>query len=247
MMMKKLVFFLLGCFAVVLLTGCLTDRQVSAGGDILTAATITNDDLIQMSKEMRAVGDKENKVAPPNNKYAQRLARLTDGLKKEDGLDLNFKVYLTPEVNANATADGSIRMYSGLMDMMTDEEIFYVIGHEIGHVKNGDSLKQIRTAYLSSGLIKAAGAAHAGIAALTDSELGGLLHTAINAQYSQKAEYEADLYGYNMMKKYKVNTKGAVSALRKIDTLGESGGFLASHPNSADRANRLEGFIKSGK
>jgi Zn-dependent protease with chaperone function len=50
-----------------------------------------------------------------------------------------------------------------------------------------------------------------------------------------------------MMKKYKVNTKGAVSALRKIDALGSSGGFLSSHPNSADRANRLEELIKKGK
>jgi len=245
--MKRLGFFFLGCIAVVLISGCLTDKHLSAGGDLLTAAAVTNDDLIQMSREMRAVGDKENTVAPVGNKYAQRLASLTDKLNKEGGLNLNFKVYLTQDVNANATADGSIRVYSGLMDMMTDDEIFYVIGHEIGHVKNEDSLKQIRTAYLTSGIIKAAGATSTTIAALTDSQLGDLLHTAINAQYSQKAEYEADLYGYNMMKKYKVDTRAAVSALHKINSLGQSGGFLASHPNSADRANRLEGFIKSGK
>jgi len=245
--MKRLVFFFWGCVMTVLISGCLTDQHLSAGGDILTAATITNSDLIQMSREMRAVGDKENKVAPANDKYAQRLASLTDKLKKEGGLDLNFKVYLTKDVNANATSDGSIRVYSGLMDMMTDDELFYVIGHEIGHVKNEDSLKQIRTAYYSSGIIKAAGASSTTIAALTDSQLGDLLHLAINAQYSQKAEYEADLYGYNLMKKYKIDTRGSVSALRKIDTLGKSGGILASHPNSGDRANRLNDLIKSGK
>ncbi|MFN3432343.1 MAG: ABC transporter substrate-binding protein, partial [Candidatus Sericytochromatia bacterium] len=48
----------------------------------------------------------------------ERLARLTAKHVNEDGMKLNFKVYLSKEVNANATADGSIRVYSGLMDMM---------------------------------------------------------------------------------------------------------------------------------
>ena len=245
--MKRFGGFFLGCIAVTLLTSGFSNKHISDGGDLLTAATITNKDLIRLSKEMRAVGDRENTVPPASNKYAQRLAKMTDKLKKEDGLDLNFKVYITKDINANATADGSIRVYSGLMDMMTDEEVFYVIGHEIGHVKNGDSLKQVRTAYLSSGIIKAAGASSKTVGSLTDTQLGGLLHTAVNAQYSQKAEYAADRYGYNMMKKYKIDTKGAVSALRKIDALGKSGGFLSSHPNSAERANRLEKLNKGGK
>jgi len=244
--MKKLSFLFLGCIVTLLLTNC-TGQYASAGSDLLTAATITNSDLVQLSKEMRDVGDKENTVPSSSNKYAQRLAKMTDKLKKEDGLDLNFKVYITKDVNANATADGSIRVYSGLMDMMTDDELFYVVGHEIGHVKNSDPLKQVRTAYLSSGVIKAAGASSKTIGSLTNTQLGDLLHTAVNAQYSQKAEYAADNYGYNLMKKYKVNTNGAVTALYKIDSLGQSGGFLASHPNSADRAKKLEELIKSGK
>ena len=241
--MKKLAFLFLGCIAALSLASC-TGKYADASGDLLTAATITNSELIRLSKEMRDVGDRENTVAPASNMYAIRLAKMTDKLKNEDGLNLNFKVYITKDINANATADGSIRVYSGLMDMMTDDELFYVVGHEIGHVKNQDSLNQIRKAYLSSGIIKAAGA---NSQTLSKTQLGGLLHAAINAQYSQKAEYAADEYGYKMMKKYNINTRGAVTALQKIDSLGASGGLLASHPNSADRANKLEKLIQSGK
>ena len=36
---------------------------------------------------------------------------------------------LSKDVNANATADGSIRVtYAGLMDMMNDQELLGVIG-----------------------------------------------------------------------------------------------------------------------
>jgi Zn-dependent protease with chaperone function len=31
-------------------------------------------------------------------------------------------------------ADGSIRIYSGLMEMMDDEKLLFVLGHEMGQV-----------------------------------------------------------------------------------------------------------------
>ncbi len=53
-------------------------------------------------------------------------------------MDPNIAAYLTRDVNAFAMADGTIRVYSGLLDLMTDDEVRYVmIGHEIGHVALG--------------------------------------------------------------------------------------------------------------
>ncbi|MCC8194235.1 MAG: M48 family metalloprotease [Deltaproteobacteria bacterium] len=229
-----------------LLGGCITDKQLSAAGDLYTAATISNEELIELSRQMRAVGDKENKVAAKNSKYAKRLARLTDRFKKEDGLDLNFKVYITPEINANATADGSVRVYSGLMDMMTDNELLFVIGHEIGHVADGDSLDKVRMAYASSGAIKAASAANQGAAAVMNTaQLGDLLYAVLNAQFSQKQESDADAYGYNLMKKHKIDTKAAVSALEKLG--GGSTEIMSTHPGSADRAKAIQKMIDADK
>lgn len=235
--MKRFALVAATFFSLGLLGGCITDGHINAAGDLFTAAAVSNDELIELSREMRAQGDKEEKVATGKNKYAVRLARLTDRFKKEDGLDLNFKAYITPEINANATADGSIRVYSGLMDMMTDNELIFIIGHEIGHIKDGDSLDKIRMTYATSGAIKAAVGSGGNIgAALSGAQIDELLHTVLNAQFSQKQEYAADAYGYALMKKYKIDAKAAVSSLKKLDDLGKSGGVLASHPNSGERA-----------
>jgi len=226
----------------------LNTGHISAGKDLITAASLSDEEVVNISRQMRAQGDRENKVAPNNNKYAQRLAKLTNKLRNEDGLQLNFKVYLTNQINANASADGSIRVYSGLMDMMTDDELFYIIGHEIGHVKNNDSANAFRVHYASLGASKAASATVSGSAGgLSTSQLNTLLHNVLNAQYSQSNEYAADAYGYQMMRKYKVNPQAAVSALMKIDNLGKSGGILASHPNSADRATRIAKAIEKNE
>jgi putative metalloprotease len=63
-------------------------------------------------------------------------------LGKRDGRTFNFKVYLTREINAFAIADGSIRVFSGLMDLMNDRELLFVIGHEMGHVLQDHSRKK---------------------------------------------------------------------------------------------------------
>ncbi len=227
------------------LAGCKVGSMADAGADLFTAATISNEELIQVSQEMRAQGDAEAKVAPAGNKYAKRLDRLIKKHRNEDGLSLNYKVYLTQDINANATADGSIRVYSGIMDMMTDQELLFILGHEIGHVKDGDSLDKIRTAYTASAARKGASALGGAAGALSDSVLGDLLETVLNAQFSQSQESDADAYGYAFMKKYGYDTKAAVSALKKLESLGASGGFLSSHPNSGERAKAVEAMIQA--
>ena len=243
-MLKRVVPFLL---VLALFSGCKTGALGEAGADLFTAVTISNDELIQVSQEMRAQGDAEAKVAPRGNQYAQRLERLTKKHVNEDGLALNFKVYITPDINANATADGSIRFYSGIMDMMTDGELLFILGHEIGHVKDGDSLDKIRTAYTASAARKGASAAGGVAGALSDSMLGDLLQTVLNAQFSQSQESDADAYGYEFMTRHGYDTKAAVSALKKLDSLGSSGGIMASHPNSGARAAAIQARIDAGK
>ncbi|MCB2563716.1 M48 family metalloprotease, partial [Listeria monocytogenes] len=72
------------------------------------------------------------------------------------------KVYLTEEVNAWAMANGCIRVYSGLMELMSDNEIEGVLGHEMGHVALGHTRKAAQTAYAAAAVRGAAGASKSG-------------------------------------------------------------------------------------
>jgi putative metalloprotease len=99
---------------------------------------------------MAAHADSQARVAPANNPYAQRLAVITRGLEEDNGLRLNYKVHLEDTINAFVTPDGSVRFYSGLMDAFTDDEIRFVIGHEIGHVAHNHQKKRMQTALAAS-------------------------------------------------------------------------------------------------
>lgn len=212
----------------------------SAGAKLLSAGTLSDDDAKSLSMATIKESDGKSRVAPASNAYAKRLARVTRDFRSEDGLQLNYKVYLTKDVNAFCTADGSVRVYSGLMDMMNDDELRFVLGHEIGHAKLGHVRKQLQVAYASSAARDAAVATgNATAAQLSQSALGDLAEALVNAQFSQKEETEADTYGMGFMKRHSFNPHAAVTAMSKIQTLSNDHSWLADHPATSERVKHL--------
>ena len=218
-------------------------NKVGAALDVFKAATVSDDELKSTALQFRAYEDRTVKVAPPGNRYAKRLERLTRKHVNEDGMSLNFKVYMSDTVNANATPDGSIRIYSGLMDKMTDAELLGVIGHEIGHVKLGHAMSGMRTTYLASAARKAAASASGVAGKLADSELGGMGEKLFNSQFSQSQETDSDDYGLAFMKKHGYGVKAMEAAFRKLAAQGSQSGALdqmmSTHPDPGKRADRM--------
>jgi len=129
---------------------------------------------------------------------------LTSKFTHEGGLTLNCKAYLSPEVNAFATPDGRIRVYSGLMDVMSDDELRGGTGHEIGHTKLGHSVSSMKKALLVFAGGKGAAASGSGaVSVIAGSELGAIAESVLNAQFSQSDETASDDYGFNFMTKHK--------------------------------------------
>lgn len=224
----------------------LNNKTVSAAGKGVKAFTFSDADAAKLAKEAVDWMDKNNPVAADNDPYAIRLNKIFGKHKNEDGLTLNYKVYKVTDVNAFACADGSIRVFSALMDLMTDEEILAVIGHEIGHVKNHDTRDAMRDAYKRAAISDAAGSQSGVAANLTDSQLGALANAMLESRYSRKQESEADDYGYNFLKKYKYDVMAMAGAFKKLQSLGGSGQksnmekMLSSHPDSGERARAVE-------
>ena len=234
------------------LAGCKTsgfdlNSMTSAGHSVLTAATLSDADVKALGDRTIAEQDGQNRVAADNSNYAKRLDKLTSGWRNVDGTTLEFKVYVKEEINAFAVPNGSIRIYSGLMDKMTDEELRYVIGHEIGHVILGHSKSAMQMAYTTAAARDVAAASNNSIAvSLSSSQLGVLAESLLNAQFSQKQENDADDFAIGFLKSRNLNATAAVTALRKLETeSGNNRSVFSSHPAPGDRAARLEKMISA--
>ncbi len=101
-------------------------KVVQAGADAATAITLTDQDVAELCRESVEWMDANNQIAGPDTEYGQRLARLTANLTDANGIPLNFKVYDVTDINAFACGDGSIRVFSSLMDIMDDDELMAV-------------------------------------------------------------------------------------------------------------------------
>lgn len=213
------------------------------------AVTLTDDQMAAYVKEYIDWMDTHNKVCAADDPYTKRLAKLTEGLTDVDGIKLNFKVYYVIDVNAFACADGSVRVFSSLMDIMTDEELLGVIGHEVGHIAHHDSKKGFRTALLTSALKDGISSKGGTVAALTDSQLGSLGEALVNASYSQKQERDADDYGYEFLKRSGKNPWSMALAFKQLKKMQEAEGakknskinqLFSTHPDLDARIQRME-------
>jgi metalloprotease len=225
----------------------INSRTIAGGADVVKAATLTDEDVSKLCKEYAKWMDEHNPVAPADSKYAIRLKNLTDKHVNESNLNFNFKAYLVKDVNAFALADGSVRVCAALMDLMTDDEILGVIGHEMGHVKNKDSKDAMKTAYMTSATRKVASSQDGAVGYLSESQLGALGEALANAQFSQKQEKSADDNGFEFLKENKYNVLAMGSAFRKLAALekenagsGKKSQILSSHPDSEKRAERMD-------
>jgi putative metalloprotease len=224
----------------------LNNKTVGAAEKGLKAATFSDEDAAALAKKSVEWMDAHNPVADEKDPYAIRLNKIFGNHKNEDGLTLNYKVYKVTDINAFACADGSIRVFSSLMDIMTDEELLAVIGHEIGHVKNHDTRDAIRAAYKRAAVSDAAASQSGVVNSLTESQLGEIANAMLDSKYSRKQESEADDYGYNFMKKHKYNVMAMASAFKKLQSLGSGAKqssmqkMLSSHPDSGERAKSVE-------
>lgn len=216
-----------------------------AGMDAITAVTLSDEDVQKIALQATQFADQAHTLAPPDSAHGRRLLRLTSGQAAAmGGLRFNYAVYLSPEVNAFAMADGTIRVYSGLMDMLDDGELRFVIGHEMGHVEKRHIRKKIQLAYAARAVRKGIASQNNVAGDLARSLFGELGETLMNAQFSQLEEKDADDFGLAYLRRGAWEPQAAVSALRKIAQLDQGHSFLSSHPAPAQRAERLQAQLE---
>lgn len=249
--MKK---FLTVILAALLFSSCTSlklansDAAVQAGLAAASALTISDSQIVTLCQEYMAQSDAQNTVLPASDNYSKRLASIMSRFKNIGSMNVNYAVYKSNTVNAFASGDGSVRVYSGLMDVMDDDEVFAVIGHELGHVKNKDTRDAYRNAYLIV-------AARYGIAAFSDRAgaisqgfLGDLGQQLAQNAYSRKQEYEADDEALQFCVDNGVNPYAMYNALNVLIRLEKSSGgssngitqMFSSHPDTSKRASRAK-------
>ena len=237
--------------ATLLLSGCQnmdSNGLLSSGTGALQAFSLSDQQVQALSDQACKDMDSKATIASSNSAYTQRLNKIAAALGDNiNGQPVNYKVYVAKDVNAFAMANGCIRVYSGLMDLMTDNEVEAVVGHEMGHVALGHVKKGMQVAIGTNALRAAAASAGGIVGSLSQSQLGDLGEKLVNSQFSQRQESEADDYSYDLLRKRGINPTGLATSFEKLSKLedGRQSSMFDDHPASQERAQHIRDRLQA--
>ena len=248
--MKKL---FLAAIALLMLGSCsslkLVDQNaaLNAGAAAVQALTISDSQIKQLCSQYMVETDGQNTKLPADNAYTQRLKNIMSRFKNIGSLDLNYAVYQSKTINAFASGDGSVRVYSGLMDVMNDDEVFAVVAHELGHLINKDVRDAYRTAYLIVAARYGIGAFNQTAGAISQGFLGDLGQQLATAAYSRRQETQADETSFQFCVANGVDPFAMYHALNVLLSLSSNTGsqgqlaqMFSDHPDTAKRAQHIK-------
>ncbi|MEB6633931.1 metalloprotease LoiP [Kluyvera cryocrescens] len=231
--------------ATLLLSGCQnmdSNGLLSSGTGALQAFSLSDQQVQALSDQACKDMDSKATIAPAGSDYVKRLNKIAAALGDNiNGQPVNYKVYVAKDVNAFAMANGCIRVYSSLMDLMNDNEVEAVVGHEMGHVALGHVKKGMQVAIGTNALRAAAASAGGIVGSLSQSQLGDLGEKLVNSQFSQRQESEADDYSYDLLRKRGINPTGLATSFEKLAKLedGRQSSMFDDHPGSQERAQHI--------
>ena len=144
---------------------------------------------------------------------------------------------------------GMIYVNKGLMDILNDDELAYVIAHEIGHTAAKHIVKKIQ-ANMAYQLILSVAFADKQTEEDDTSDIAtgiDMIYNLVGLSYSRKDEYEADRLAVKYAFKAKFDPYACLTALEKIKK--EEGTdwnlmtYFRTHPYLEDRIEYLKEVI----
>lgn len=177
---------------------------------------------------------------PLLNAWINTMGQTLVGHSTRQQIPYSFKVIDTDMVNAFAAPYGHIYFLRGLLDFAeTEDEVWFIAGHEISHVVHRHSIKSVKRSLLYS-----LGAAILGSKSDTVATITGLGSGLLLLSYSRDNEREADDGGANLMYAAGYDTVGAISFFEKLHSMHERSRpsqlehLLLTHPPTPTRIAR---------
>ena len=178
----------------------------------------------------------------------KKIQELLESLNKKSRLQNKYEAYIVKnnQVNALALPGGKIIIFSKLLEEIDSEnELAFVLAHELGHFAYRDHLKALGRNLvlftLSSALL--------GQDSSASQFLGNSL-TKAEMKFSQTQEKNADLFALDLLYKKYTHAGGALEFLEKAqqkEKVSKFFYFFTTHPHPETRVKALKERIKKKK
>jgi beta-barrel assembly-enhancing protease len=172
---------------------------------------------------------------------------LVNGTERRN-LRFTFKILNTQKINALAFPGGFVYVTRGILPLLTDQELTFVLGHEITHVVKKHAIHQIeKRMYTDAGLVTLAALLNQGKVSQGSMNTVNVVSTVISNSYSREDEHQADMCACEyMVYQFGTSPRAGISFMRKLQKAGGSDlpGFVNSiigdHPLTEERIRAID-------
>lgn len=161
-----------------------------------------------------------------------------------------FKFHLLADaetVNAFALPGGQIFITEALFRRLkSEDQLAGVLGHEMGHVVGRHSNEQMANSQLWSGLAQGLGVLLSDGHSNSGAQIANMVAQWRVMKFSRDDESESDALGVRFMMQAGYNPEaliGVMEILAQVSGGGNSSDFMSSHPNPANRMERIREAI----
>lgn len=180
------------------------------------------------SRIMRTIRPEFQMIQPVPDPYLQAV---TDKLAACAALPYPVETFrfAMDDPNALAAPSGIILINRGMLKQVRNEnELAFLIGHELAHFKHRDHLRNMGRLLIQSLL-----------GTLFSDEIGQLTLQVTASEYSQAQELAADAYGLELMQCAYGTVSHATDLFARMNQGGEWQHFLTTHPGFAERVMKM--------
>ncbi len=172
-------------------------------------------------------------------KTRKNLQKILDKLvsnTKQNNLKHNIYVINDNNINAFALPGRNIVLTSGLIQKVDSEnELAFVIAHELGHIVHKDSLKAMSRNILMSLTLQLFFRQNG-----SASDIFSLSSNGLNLNFSRKIETRTDLWAIDLLNKTYNNVLGSFSFFDKCEKYNELFYYFSTHPSPQKRKSLLK-------
>ncbi len=194
-------------------------------------------------EDVRELGERAAKQIEAETKVQNDavLQKRVDAAAKTVGASYKHPVKILdlPEVNGFCTFDGRIYVTTGLLKMVSDDELCFVLAHETAHSVNNDPEN-----YFKDQIKAQIAFANAGV----EGAVPNILLKIGEMSYSRDQERRADQEGVSDLISAQIDPQSAVTLLEKLGKLhaGPTGlsRYFASHPSAKKRIALVKAEIE---
>jgi putative metalloprotease len=211
---------------------------VKSASDMMRATLANDKDIDKLAEEDLKKMDDNQTIAPDIDQYYIDLLKVMKKIDIPDDLKLDVKVYLNPFLYIFTMSNGAIRVNSGIIEKFNDDELLFLMAHEIAHLKEKDHKGSYRKAHAMFALENAINMSGDVVASASNGVLESVTSSMRKSRFQKDAEFTADEYAIKVLRKNGIKKKIAVDVLEYLQYMNAP--LLKLHPTGYERIKHIK-------